>query len=154
MLAIWSGAMFTSAESCTSSPALINLPAAVGLGWFAWAMATAKASSLTFDGETLTDDAGVVVCHIDEVDKIERGFAMFKPSGGFAILLKEEKPRGWSPGIWWRWGKRIGVGGATYGRAARNMSDAMTIAQAMRAQPQPPEKVRKKAQRKGRASGA
>lgn len=139
--------------------ALINLPAALGLGWFAWAMASAKASSLTFDGETLTDNAGVAVCHIDEVDRIERGFAMFKPSGGFAILLKAEKPRGWSPGLWWRWGKRIGVGGATYGRAARNMADSMSIALAMRDQPAAPAKkgaakTRRKPTRKDRASDA
>ena len=141
-----------AARSSATNPivALINLPAALGLGWFAWAMASAKASSLTFDGEALIDDSGVVVCHLEEVERVERGFAMFKPSGGFAILLKGDQPRGWSPGLWWRWGKRIGVGGATYGRAARNMADSMTIALAMREAAA--ETPKKKARRKGRAS--
>ncbi|MEL7462830.1 MAG: hypothetical protein AAFN79_02110 [Pseudomonadota bacterium] len=110
----------------------INLPAALALAWFGYAMATAKASSVTFDGETLTDDAGVVICALEDIHSVERGFALFKPSGGFALLLKEEKPRAWSPGLWWRIGQRVGIGGATPGRSSRNMADAITIAMAMR----------------------
>ena len=112
--------------------AVINLIAALAVGWFGWSMATAKASKVVFDGERLTDNAGVELCTIDEIENVERGFAMFKPSAGFAILLREEKPRGWSPGLWWRNGRRIGVGGATPGRAARNMADAITMALALK----------------------
>jgi hypothetical protein len=110
----------------------INLPAALALAWFGYAMATAKATSVTFDGETLTDDAGVVICALDEIHSVERGFALFKPSGGFALVLKAEKERAWSPGLWWRIGQRVGIGGATPGRSSRNMADAITIAMAMR----------------------
>lgn len=112
--------------------AVINLIAALAVGWFGWSMATAKASKVVFDGERLTDNAGVELCTIDEIENVERGFAMFKPSAGFAILLREEKPRGWSPGLWWRNGRRIGVGGATPGRAARNMADAITMSLALK----------------------
>ena len=112
--------------------ALVNLIAGLAIAWFGWSMATAKASKIIFDGERLTDNAGVELCALDEIKNVERGFAMFKPSAGFAILLHEEKPRAWSPGLWWRYGRRIGVGGATPGRAARNMADAITMALALK----------------------
>ncbi|MEL6792102.1 MAG: hypothetical protein AAFP78_01515, partial [Pseudomonadota bacterium] len=106
---------------------MINLPIAAILLWFGYAMATAKATSVTFDGETLTDDAGVVICTLEDIHSVERGFALFKPSGGFALLLKAEKERAWSPGLWWRIGQRVGIGGATPGRSSRNMADAITV---------------------------
>lgn len=148
-----------AARSSASNPiiALINFPAAILLAWFGYAMFTAKARSVTFDGEVLTDDTGLVLCHVDDIKSVERGFALFKPSGGFALLMKEEQTRDWSPGLWWRYGSRIGIGGATPGRSARVMADSITMAMAMKeAGPQLSAAERalksatKKAPRKGR----
>lgn len=112
--------------------AALNIPVALALLWFGWSLLNARSSHLYFDGERLTDDAGVEICSLDEIEAVEKGFALFKPSNGFAILLKERKPRGWSPGLWWRVGRRVGVGGATPGRGAKAMADAITVALAMR----------------------
>ena len=79
----------------------------------------------TIDGVLAWIDSGVELCRLEEIDGIERGLALFKPSSGFALRLKSERPRGWSPGLWWRIGNRVGVGGATPGRAGRNMADAI-----------------------------
>ena len=111
---------------------LIHLPVALALGWFGWSMLTTKAPTVMFDGERLVDDSGVELCALDEIETVERGFALFKPSGGFALLLNVEKPRGWSPGLWWRFGRRVGIGGATPGRSGRNMADAITMAITLR----------------------
>lgn len=100
--------------------------------WFGHALWRTRARAVTFDGETLADDDGCVLCTLDEIEEVERGMALFKPSSGFALRLKVERPRAWSPGLWWRVGRRVGVGGATPGRSARNMADAIVAAAAIR----------------------
>lgn len=112
--------------------AALNIPVALGLLWFGWSLLTTRARTLSFDGERLVDDAGTEICSLDEIEALERGFALFKPSNGFAILLKAKKPNGWSPGLWWRVGRRVGIGGATPGRGAKGMADAITVALAIR----------------------
>lgn len=104
----------------------------LGGGWLVRALLMSDASAIMFDGERLYDDAGTELCRFDEIADIERGMALFKPSGGFVVVLNTAKPRGWSPGLWWRWGRRIGIGGATPGRLAKHMADAITGALASR----------------------
>lgn len=91
-----------------------------------------EATKVVFDGARLIDDSGHVLCTLEDIDRVERGFALFKPSSGFVLTLKVPGARGWSPGLWWRYGRRIGVGGATPGRAGRYMADAITAAMAMK----------------------
>ena len=98
------------------------------VGWFGRQLLMSDASKVMFDGETISDDTGEVICRLEDIDRIERGLALFKPTNGFVLTLKAEAPRGWSPGLWWRMGKRIGIGGATPGRAPRNMADAINLA--------------------------
>lgn len=111
----------------------VMLPISGVLAWFAAALWRTRARAIRFDGETLTDDAGEVICTLDEIEEVNRGFILFKPTKGFVVTLKAARPWGWSPGLWWRLGRRIGVGGSTPGRGARDMADAITGALAMRA---------------------
>lgn len=106
--------------------------ATVGLLWFGRALFLTDAARLIFDGERLVDDSGAEICRLDEIERVERGFAFFKPSSGFVLTLRAPRPRGWSPGLWWRLGRRVGVGGATPSRAGRHMADALSGALAMR----------------------
>lgn len=69
-------------------------------------------------------DSGLIVA-LKDVEKVERGTFAFKPSHGFMIRLNARQTRGWSPGLWWRFGKRIGVGGVTPGPQARIMADML-----------------------------
>jgi hypothetical protein len=85
-----------------------------------------------FDGERIYDDTGTELCRLDDIVEIERGLALFKPSGGFVLRVKTAGPRSWSPGLWWRAGRRVGVGGATSSRAGKHMADAITGALATR----------------------
>lgn len=112
--------------------AVLNVPVVLALLWFGWSLYGARASEITFDGERLVDNSGVEICTLDEIETVEKGFALFKPSNGFALLLTRSRPRGWSPGLWWRVGRRVGVGGATPGRSAKGMADAITIALALK----------------------
>lgn len=103
--------------------------------WFGDALRRTPARKVIFDGTQLIDDSGAVLCTLDEIVEVERGMSLFKPSNGFALRLNADRPRGWSPGLWWRTGRRVGVGGATPGRGSRNMADAITAALALRAMP-------------------
>lgn len=92
----------------------------------------ADANSIIFDGEAITDENGATICRLAQVQKVERGMAMFKPSGGFLLVLDKPQPGGWVPGLWWRYGRRVGVGGTTPTKVAKVMADAITQAIAAR----------------------
>ncbi|MGB0505193.1 MAG: hypothetical protein ACPGGK_03270 [Pikeienuella sp.] len=92
----------------------------------------ADANSIRFDGEQITDEAGNFLCRIDQIVKVERGMAMLKPSGGFLLVLNTRVAPGWTPGLWWSYGHRIGVGGTTPTKVAKVMADAVTQAVAAR----------------------
>lgn len=102
--------------------------AAIGLGaaWFGWRIwrATARAVVLRADG--LFDSAGRVIAPIELLDAADRGVFAVKPANGFSLRLTRAMPAGWAPGLWWRIGRRVGVGGTLPGGGARAMSDAIS----------------------------
>lgn len=90
----------------------------------------ATGRGLVLTAEALSDADGRVVAALDEIRKVERGVFAFKPSNGFVLHLKDSKPGAWAPGLWWRMGRRVGVGGVISGAEGRAMADliAATIA--------------------------
>jgi hypothetical protein len=56
---------------------------------------------------------------------VARGALAFKPSNGFPVTLRARGPFVWEPGLWWRIGRRVGVGGVTPGTPARFMAERM-----------------------------
>ncbi len=87
----------------------------------------------------LTDDAlvthtGEVIALIDQIEKVERGMLAFKPSNGFMIKTKNPAARRWEPGLWWRMGRRIGVGGVTPASQSKVMADLISAKLMMRDQ--------------------
>ena len=86
------------------------------------------AVGLTFDGTRLTDTNGIEICRLDQVTTVEKGALAFKPTNGFTLRLKEPAPRGWSPGIWWRFGRNVGVGGVLSGNQTKLMAEAILVA--------------------------
>ena len=38
---------------------------------------------------------------------------MIELTNGFVVRARNSMPAAWTPGIWWRMGRRIGVGGLT-----------------------------------------
>ena len=96
------------------SPAHLAL-AALGLSSFvvAWRMHAATSKSLHLCKEGVYSSDGTVVAEIGNIARVERGLFAFKPSNGFLIVLKNPMGHAWQPGLWWRLGRRIGVGGVT-----------------------------------------
>lgn len=75
---------------------------------------------------------GETIVAVADIEKVERGMFAFKPSNGFIIRAKSKATRRWEPGIWWRVGRRIGVGGVTPGRQTKYMSEVIAAMMAER----------------------
>ena len=76
---------------------------------------------LTRDG--LRDNTGRMIAPVAQIRSVDRGVFAFKPSNGFRILLTEKAPAVWQPGLWWRVGRSVGVGGVTSGTPAKFMTE-------------------------------
>jgi hypothetical protein len=68
---------------------------------------------------------GETIVAVADIEKVERGMFAFKPSNGFIIRTKSKGTRRWEPGLWWRIGRRVGVGGVTPGRQTKYMSEVI-----------------------------
>ncbi|WP_368487269.1 hypothetical protein [Celeribacter sp. HF31] len=106
------------------------LAMAAGVFWVALRLWQATARRLVLTEEALVEEApdgtrGRVLCRLDEIARVERGTFAFKPSNGFVIRLNAPAARVWAPGLWWRFGKRIGVGGVTPAGQGKAMADVI-----------------------------
>ena len=89
----------------------------------------ATANGIELTDQALRDTTGRVLCRLDEIEKVERGAFAFKPSNGLSIRVSTDGPNAWEPGLWWRWGRRIGIGGSTAPGAAKALADTITLIQ-------------------------
>jgi len=107
---------------------------AMGAGALALADAVRRATALglVLTEEALCDTAGRELCRVADIVGVERGPFAFKPSNGFLLRLSAPGPRAWAPGLWWRLGRRIGVGGVTARAEAKFMADLLAARIALR----------------------
>ncbi|WP_425091077.1 hypothetical protein [Tropicimonas sp. S265A] len=116
--------------------AVFQPPAALGWHVFLWgfALATlvlanatgkATAQSLHLREDGLFSADGVRLVDLADIRAVERGAFAFKPSNGFLLRLKTKQPRGWAPGLWWRWGHLMGIGGVTNKVDANIMAETL-----------------------------
>ena len=94
--------------------------------WIAEKMRRATALTLELTPEALTDSSGALVARTDDIQSLDRGMFAFKPSNGFLLRLKTSNGRAWRPGLWWRLGNRVGVGGMTPGHQAKFMAEILS----------------------------
>ena len=92
--------------------------------------ATQHALELTTDGLRLRD--GETLVAMDDIAQVDRGVFAFKPSNGFLLRTKTPGARVWAPGLYWRFGKRIGVGGVTTASQAKFMAEIISAVLAER----------------------
>ena len=90
------------------------------------ALRRATQLSLELTAEGLRDSSGRMLVRLEEIAKVERGTFAFKPSNGFTLRLHARAPRGWAPGLWWRFGKAFGVGGMISKTEGRFMADTIS----------------------------
>lgn len=120
----------------TQAPALQWRVFLVVLGavalWMADKMRTATATRIELTETELRDSDGTVVALITDIDGMDRGFFAFKPSNGFLLRTKASAPNVWRPGLWWRVGRRIGIGGVTPASQTKFMSEIIAVMMAQR----------------------
>ena len=105
------------------------LVAGTGALWLARRMWRSSARGLVLTAEGLREagEGGRWVAPIEAVERVERGAFAFKPTNGFLLRLRAPGPRAWSPGVWWRIGRRVGVGGVLRAGEARAAADVMAL---------------------------
>ncbi|MEM7643654.1 MAG: hypothetical protein AAF366_14145 [Pseudomonadota bacterium] len=93
---------------------------------------TGSAVPLVLSPKGLYQADGTAVAPLESIESIDRALFTFKPSNGFLIRLKEPLGRAWVPGMWWRVGRRVGVGGVTGGAQTKIVADALSAMVARR----------------------
>lgn len=133
--------ILTAGQLPDPSPlALVTLLALGGAAlWMAWNMYHATSRDVILTREAVTDSQGETIARLDDIRSVDSGFFAFKPSNGFLLRLSSKHSRRWVPGLWWRMGTRVGIGGATNGKAARDMADIIRLIKADPSAGLPPE---------------
>ena len=122
--------------SAPPSPAWLVFLLAVGAAalWLAVRMWQATVHRIELTAEDLRCSDGQLIVKVEEIEAIDRGFFAFKPSNGFLIRTRASSARAWMPGLWWRAGRRIGIGGVTPGSQGKAMSEILAALLAQRSQ--------------------
>ena len=80
----------------------------------------------------LRERGGRLLTPVADVRDVARGALALKPSNGFSVSLTRAHGSAWAPGLWWRFGKKIGVGGVTSSQEARYMAEQLAALVAAR----------------------
>ncbi|MEM6759808.1 MAG: hypothetical protein AAF601_10055 [Pseudomonadota bacterium] len=133
---VWLLAAIVLSVAVTTPPALgwqVFLLAVGGAAiWLAERMRRATALRLELTETELRDSAGTLIARTEDIIGLDRGIFAFKPSNGFLLKLRHGDGRVWQPGLWWRLGNRVGIGGMTPGHQAKVMAEVISAMMAMR----------------------
>ena len=79
--------------------------------WSADVLRKSTAGAVELTETELRDSDGTRIALIEDIEHVERGVFAFKPSNGFLVRTRTSHARGWRLGLWWRFGRRVGIGG-------------------------------------------
>jgi len=102
-----------------------QLLAAFGSFWAAWRIHAATSHRIELVGDEIRSTDGTLIAHVDNVQRVDISMFAFKPSNGLLLHLLEPMDKRWQPGLWWRFGRRIGIGGCTPKYQARKLAEAL-----------------------------
>ena len=100
--------------------------------WLTQLLYRATAQAIELRPEGLFSSDGMALAEMEEISHVDRCLFAFKPSNGFVVTLRHKQPRGWAPGLWWRFGKRLGIGGVTPSGPAKFMAEQIAFRLATR----------------------
>lgn len=128
--------LIVAAQRPPEAPGFLVFLLAFGLGamWLAWTLWQSSAATLELTMHELREagPSGRQLCALDAVERIDRGFFAFKPANGFLVRLKQPRTRIYAPGLWWRAGRWLAVGGVTSKSEAKAMAEVMSVLIAQR----------------------
>ncbi|MCG7519762.1 hypothetical protein [Ruegeria sp. Ofav3-42] len=127
MLSIVGALVLYVALTTPPEPAWLVFLLAVGAGafWLAYRMWQATSDWIELTESELRTGAGQLIAKVEDIETVERGVFAFKPSNGFLVRTRTKAPNTWAPGLWWRVGHRIGVGGMTSAAETKFMSEML-----------------------------
>ncbi len=94
--------------------------------WLAYRMWHATMDRIELTRLELRTGSGRVIARVEDVEAVDRGAFAFKPSNGFLVRTGTKGVNTWEPGLWWRLGHRIGVGGMTAAAETKFMSEMLS----------------------------
>ncbi len=113
---IWTGATAPNAPNLAATVLMVLGIAAVAA---AEIMRRATAFHIVLTDNGVWDSRGIEIARLDEIEAVSRGAFAMKPSNGMTLKLRTQKGRVWMPGLWWRVGRRVGIGGVTAAAEAK-----------------------------------
>jgi len=122
LVILWLAANQPAQSAGLLSGLVVLALASVALSVLIW---RATGVGLILTATEMRDTADRRLFLLSEVEQIEKGVLAWKPAGGFAVVLNKPQKRVWVPGIWWRLGRRVMIGGATNSGEAKAMADLM-----------------------------
>ncbi|MBE1282617.1 MAG: hypothetical protein GJ676_04825 [Rhodobacteraceae bacterium] len=125
MLAVVGGIVLYVAFAAPPSAAWFAFLLVVGVAalYVAARMWQATEHRIELTTEELRCSNGTVIARVEDLEAVDRGFFAFKPSNGFLLKTGVSQSRAWMPGLWWRMGRRIGIGGVTPGSQSKAMAE-------------------------------
>ncbi|GAA6161166.1 MULTISPECIES: hypothetical protein [Ruegeria] len=104
--------------------------------WLAHRMWYATSDSIELTDTVVRTGAGRVIARVQDIEAVDRGVFAFKPSNGFLIRTRTKDANAWAPGLWWRLGHRVGIGGMTAAAETKFMSEMLSVKLASRTEDQ------------------
>lgn len=104
---------------------LVGVAAAVL--WMARTMQRGTRGHIELLDTGLYFEDGRILAAMEDILRVERGVFAFKPSNGFVVTLQNKTERAWIPGLYWKFGTRVGIGGVTAPSEAKFMSDSLAV---------------------------
>jgi hypothetical protein len=100
--------------------------------WMADRMRRSTEHRIELTETELRSTDGRLIALVANIERVDRGVFAFKPSNGFLVRTRTPAARAWCPGLWWRIGRRIGVGGVTAAGQTKAMSEILAAMLAQR----------------------
>ncbi|MEL6913441.1 MAG: hypothetical protein AAFP13_02960 [Pseudomonadota bacterium] len=94
-------------------------------GWLGWWQFQSSAGVIELTRESVRMQNGPTLAQVAEIEAVERGAFAMKPSQGFLLRLSQPLPRAYVPGLYWRIGRRLGIGGVTHAGQAKAMAQTI-----------------------------
>lgn len=127
----WSGLQLTLA----SVSGALMMAAGVIFVWLALRLVLAADQAVVLTAAGLADADGTVIVDLDAIEGVDSSLLSARPSNGFIIRTRTRQAPGWRPGLWWRLGHRVGIGGILPKARTRDMVNRLSLMLAERDQP-------------------
>ncbi|MEM1232520.1 MAG: hypothetical protein AAGH70_00210 [Pseudomonadota bacterium] len=115
-----------SMSTATLVGTLILAAAGFAVMWMAWWQWRVTEDVIELTETELRTSGGVVLARVGDVTGVDRGALAFKPSQGFVVRTSRAQTRAWAPGLYWRFGRTLGVGGVTGAGQGKFMAETLS----------------------------